>query len=206
MPSQLNEKIVNEYRDLLANVSSCLVVDYQGISVEQATAFRRAFRDKQLQVEVVRNALASLVIKEKGYAELDQVLSGPVALIFTPQGQSDEATIAAAKTFVEWKKKAGGDKPAIKGALFEGQVLDSSRAEGPGQDARPRRGAGPARRPDPDRDAGSPSQVPAAARSRAPPSRRTSRGLEKEGNTSEPSAPEANRGAEGNVGGTQGQA
>lgn len=206
MPSQLNEKIVNEYRDLLANVSSCLVVDYQGISVEQATAFRRAFRDKQLQVEVVRNALASLVIKEKGYAELDQVLSGPVALIFTPQGQSDEATIAAAKTFVEWKKKAGGDKPAIKGALFEGQVLDSSRAEGLAK--MPGRAEvlgqlvgqilGPGRR--------LASQVLAGGGKIAGAVKAYIERLEKEGNTSEPSAPEANRGAEGNVGGTQGQA
>lgn len=130
MPSQLNETIVNEYRGLLANVSSCLLVDYQGLSPAQATSFRLAFREKSLQVEVVRNALAAIVIKEKGYPELDGMLSGPTALIFNPRGQSDESTIAAAKAFADWKKKAGMEKPSLKGALFEGQILDSKRAEG----------------------------------------------------------------------------
>jgi large subunit ribosomal protein L10 len=128
MPSALNQKIVSEYRDLFAKARSCLLIDMQGMSVEQSTAFRALFRDKSLHIEVVRNALASIVVEEHGYPGANGMFAGSTAVVYAPSGAADEATIVAAKMYADWRKKS--DKPALKGALFEGQALDSTRAEG----------------------------------------------------------------------------
>ena len=128
MPSVLNEKIVTEYRNLFSKARSCLLIDMQGMSVEQSTAFRAAFRDKALHIEVVRNSLASIVVKEQGYPTANGMFAGSTAVVYAPSGASDEAAITAAKTYADWRKKS--DKPTLKGALFEGQTLDSARAEG----------------------------------------------------------------------------
>lgn len=78
----LKKNVVNEINTKLDNSKTLLLVDYQGMSVQEINALRQSLKDNGSDLKVYKNTLASLALKEKGI-KLDDYMTGPNAYIFS---------------------------------------------------------------------------------------------------------------------------
>lgn len=79
---KLKKDVVNEINAKLDNSKTLLLVDYQGMSVQEINALRQSLKDNGSDLKVYKNTLASLALKEKGI-KLDDYMTGPNAYIFS---------------------------------------------------------------------------------------------------------------------------
>ena len=123
MPNQNNIKSLEVIREKISNASAIYFTDYVGLNVEETNALRAQFVEANVEYRVLKNTLVSIAVKEQGFEGLDEVLRGPTALAF---GGADPT--APARVIRDFLKKEGKvkEKPAVKGVVFEGQVLDAS--------------------------------------------------------------------------------
>ncbi len=123
MPNQNNVSALESIREKISNASAIYFTDFVGLSVEETNALRSKFHEVDVEYRVLKNTLVSIAVKELGYEGLDDVLKGPTALAF---GNVDST--APARVIKEFLKKEGKakEKPAVKGLVFEGKVMDAS--------------------------------------------------------------------------------
>ncbi len=123
MPNQSNINSLEMIREKVNNASSLYFTDYVGLTVEETNALRSLFNAADVEYRVLKNRLVNIAVKENGYEGLEDVLKGPTAVAF---GNADPT--APARVIKEFLKKEGKvkEKPAVKGVVFEGQVLDAS--------------------------------------------------------------------------------
>ena len=123
MPNQHNISSLESIREKISNASAIYFTDYVGLSVEETNALRSLFHEADVEYRVLKNRLVKIAVKEMGYDGLDDVLKGPTALAF---GSLDPT--APARVIKEFLKKEGKvkEKPAVKGLVFDGQVMDAS--------------------------------------------------------------------------------
>ena len=90
--------------------------DTSGLTVEKINQLRRICFEKGINLQVAKNTLIkkALVAGGKFSDDLDPVLHGPTAIMFTETGNVPAKVI---KQF-----RAGGDKPALKAAYIDSAV------------------------------------------------------------------------------------
>jgi large subunit ribosomal protein L10 len=88
-----------------------------GMSVAQTTALRVKMREAGASFKVSKNSLAKLAIADTDYADIGDMLTGPVALATSVD------PVTAAKIAVEFAKT--NDKLEIVGGAMGSQVLDA---------------------------------------------------------------------------------
>ncbi|MCC6584839.1 MAG: 50S ribosomal protein L10 [Chitinophagales bacterium] len=90
--------------------------DTSGLTVEKINQLRRICFEKGINLQVAKNTLIkkALVAGGKFSDDLDPVLSGPTAIMFTETGNVPAKVI---KQF-----RAGGDKPALKAAYIDSAI------------------------------------------------------------------------------------
>ncbi|BFH71070.1 MAG: 50S ribosomal protein L10 [Paenibacillus dendritiformis] len=94
-----------------------VVADYRGLNVSQVTELRKQLREAGIEFQVLKNTMVRRATAEAELTELDQVLSGPTAIAFSP-----EDAVAPAKILNDFAKK--NDALEIKGGVVEGRVVD----------------------------------------------------------------------------------
>jgi large subunit ribosomal protein L10 len=113
------EATVGEIKAEFANVMSVVMADFRGVDVETVTAIRRDCRANGLSYRVLKNTLVKVAVKDDPkLAPMVSLLKGPTALIW-----STESASAPAKMALKHAKEV--EKFSIKGAFFDGQVLDA---------------------------------------------------------------------------------
>lgn len=110
-------QIVEELKDRFSNSSSAILVDYRGLTVEEATKLRKKFRESDAVYKVYKNTLTEIAVKELGYEELIPYLEGPTAIAF---GVKDP--VAPAKVLTEAIKDF--KKMELKVGLVDGKIID----------------------------------------------------------------------------------
>jgi len=110
------KEIVAELEQKLKSSKAAILADYRGITVEDATALRRACRDAGVEYKVVKNTLTQIAAKNSGFSGLNELLTGPTAIAF---GLEDP--VAPAKVLMDFAKKNKNFE--IKGGLIEGKVV-----------------------------------------------------------------------------------
>lgn len=111
--------------ELLARVNGSpflLVVDYSGMSVPQFSELRGRLSEGGAECHVAKNRYIKLALEEAGEPALDDILNGQTAFI---TGEAD--VCAAAKVVKNFAKEF--EKPAIRGGLLDGEVLDESKVK-----------------------------------------------------------------------------
>jgi len=123
MPNQNNINSLEIIREKISKASSIYFTDFVGLTVEETNALRSLFHEANVEYRVLKNRLVNIATKEIGYEGLEDVLKGPTAIAF-----GGEDPTAPARVIKEFLKKEGKakEKPAVKGVVFEGQVLDAS--------------------------------------------------------------------------------
>ena len=112
------KKMVADLADKLKNAAGGVLVDYQGINVEQDTKMRSELRDAGVDYFVFKNTLARLAVKECG---LDGLL--PVLEKMTAIAVSENDPVAPAKILTSYADKI--QTFSIKAGFVEGGVIDA---------------------------------------------------------------------------------
>lgn len=113
---------VSEVAEQFKNATSVVVVDYLGITVEQATNLRTELRNAGVQFAVVKNSILSRAAKEAGLEGMEDIFKGPSAVAF-----SNDDVVAPAKILADFAKKV--EALEIKAGVIEGKVSSKEEIE-----------------------------------------------------------------------------
>ena len=113
---------VTEVAEQFKNAASVVVVDYLGITVEEATNLRAELRKAGVQFAVIKNSILTRAAKEAGLEGMDDIFKGPSAVAF-----SNEDVVAPAKVLADFAKKV--EALEIKAGVIEGKVSSKEEIE-----------------------------------------------------------------------------
>ena len=120
-----NVKVLEEKKQLVAdltaklkNASAGVLVDYQGINVEQDTKMRTELRNAGVDYFVFKNTLARLAVKEAGLEGLLPVLEKMTAIAV-----SEKDPVAPAKILTAYASKI--ETFNVKAGFVDGAVIDA---------------------------------------------------------------------------------
>jgi large subunit ribosomal protein L10 len=113
------EAIVSEVYEKLAKSQSVVLVDFRGLTVQEATALRKKLREAGVELRVLKNTLVRLAAAKANLGDLNVYLQGPTAIAF---GYDDP--VSPAKILAEFAKDH--KKLELKGGVLEGNVIDQA--------------------------------------------------------------------------------
>jgi large subunit ribosomal protein L10 len=111
------EQLVAELKNKLTTAEGVIYTDFTGLNVKRMTELRRRFRKAGVEYVVIKNTLALRAVNEAGLT--GQVLKGPTGVVVAKD------PITAAKLLTDFAKENDA-RPAVKGGLYEGTVIDEA--------------------------------------------------------------------------------
>lgn len=113
---------VKELSEVIKKSPCVVVLDYRGITVEQDTPMRSAFRKAGVKYMVVKNSIASRAFEQAGLKGFDATFEGPTAIAIA----GEEDITASARIAVEYTKKT---PIKVKSGAFEGGYCDEAKVK-----------------------------------------------------------------------------
>ena len=124
LTKEQKQEALGAIAETLEGANTVYLTDYQGLTVEQATGLRRAFREADVQYKVLKNTLLRRAMEEQGgFDDLLDQLNGPTAVAFT----NDPAS--PAKVMKKFLEETGGELPRFKGAFVEGAIYEEGQLD-----------------------------------------------------------------------------
>ena len=117
------QAIIDEIKGKLEKAQSCVIVDYMGITVEEADGMRKKLREAHVDYTVYKNTLVKRAIDGTEYADLAQVLEGPSAVAISYDDAVAPARVlnGIIKDLKKMEFKAG----VIEGTYFDAKGVVS---------------------------------------------------------------------------------
>ena len=106
---------VDEIAKQLTGAKSVIVVDYLGLTVEQATEMRAELREQNATMQVVKNTILRRAAEKAGVEGLEKFFVGPTAIAY-----SEEDPVGPAKVAAKFAKDV--ESVEIKGGIIEGKA------------------------------------------------------------------------------------
>ena len=123
MPSKIileqKQAVVADLAEKLKSSPAGVVVNYQGITVEDDTAMRKALREAGVKYMVVKNSLTGRACEDVGLGDMKQYLSGMTAIAI-----GSEDPVAPAKVIKKYAEKI--ESFQILAGYLDGAVVDSA--------------------------------------------------------------------------------
>ena len=113
------QQVVADLAEQIKNSVAGVVVNYQGITVENDTAMRKALREAGVKYVVMKNTMTGRACDMVGYGELKQYLSGMTAIAI-----SENDPVAAAKVLKTYAEKV--ESFNILAGYVDGAVIDAN--------------------------------------------------------------------------------
>jgi large subunit ribosomal protein L10 len=104
------------------NAKMAIATEYRGLSVGKMTQLRREIREVSGEYRVIKNTLVRRALKDTAYGELERMLEGPNGWVF-----AYDDPVLLSKTLVKFVD--ANENMAIKGAMFEGELMDPARVK-----------------------------------------------------------------------------
>ena len=114
---QQKKQVVADVSGVLENAQAAILAEYRGLSAEQFKLLRRAARDEDVQIRIVKNTLAKRAVEDTPFSCLDQYFVGPLAFA------SSEDPVAVAKILSKFQKEF--DALEIKVGAMSGDLLSN---------------------------------------------------------------------------------
>lgn len=108
---QIVEYLASEFK----NTSALIVCDYKGLQVKHLEVLRKISRDSSIKVQVIKNTLAGLAMKNAGYPDLE--LKDTNIFLWA----DDQLTLS--KVVCKFAD-SHADHFVVKVGLFDGQVVN----------------------------------------------------------------------------------
>ena len=112
------QQIVADLAEQIKNSAAGVIVNYQGITVENDTAMRKALREAGVKYVVMKNTMTGRACDMVGYGELKQHLNGMTAIAI-----SESDPVAAAKVLKKYAEKV--ESFNILAGYVDGAVIDA---------------------------------------------------------------------------------
>ncbi|MDO4502325.1 MAG: 50S ribosomal protein L10 [Coriobacteriia bacterium] len=122
MANAQNIQSLAAIKEDLADVTAVWVVDYRGLSVKEIQKLRRDVREAEGVMRVYKNTLVKKALAELDLVNMDAILEGPSAFVFTTGDP-----VAPAKALKDFAKETG--KMELKGGMMEGEFQDAAAFE-----------------------------------------------------------------------------
>ena len=123
MPSkkilEQKQQAVAELTELIKASVAGVLVNYQGIKVEDDTKMRKALREAGVKYMVVKNSLTGRACENAGFGALKEHLNGMTAIAI-----SENDPIIAAKVLKEYAEKV--ESFQILSGYVDGELLDAA--------------------------------------------------------------------------------
>ncbi|MGI5888074.1 MAG: 50S ribosomal protein L10 [Oscillospiraceae bacterium] len=120
MPNQKvleqKQKLADELGSKIKDAASVVLVDYEGINVEDDTKLRSEMRGENVEYSVVKNSILSHALDAAGYSELKDLLRGTTAIAI---GSDPIAPEKILKKYSDSLKKNFN----FKGGVVDGKVV-----------------------------------------------------------------------------------
>ncbi|XOF32274.1 MAG: 50S ribosomal protein L10 [Candidatus Electrothrix sp. YB6] len=107
---------VNELKDTFTRAKFAVVADYRGLKVTDFEQLRIRLREQGAQIQVAKNTLLRLAVKDTGFEELTQDFTGTTAVAF-----SFDDPVGSAKALADFGKE--NETLQVRSAMFEGKML-----------------------------------------------------------------------------------
>lgn len=117
MPTEAKERVVSDLVDYLKDAKGLVLTDFTGLTVEDATEFRRRCREANVDYRVVKNRLARLAVEQTGFQGVIDHFRGPTGIM-----TALEDPIAPARVVRAFAKQFG--RPMVKIGWIEGAILE----------------------------------------------------------------------------------
>ncbi len=126
MPSKAileqKQQVVAELTEKIKASVSGVVVNYQGITVEDDTKMRKALREAGVSYHVFKNSITGRACENCGYGDMKQYLNGMTAIAV-----SENDAVAPAKILKEYADKIESFK--LLAGYVDGAVIDTAAVE-----------------------------------------------------------------------------
>jgi large subunit ribosomal protein L10 len=113
------EQLITEMSEKFQTAKTVVLVNYQGLKVKEVQKLKKNLLETGIKLQIVKNSLFKIALKEQGIEAPAEVLDQPVATIW---GLDDE--IAPAKSIVAFGKEL--EKLEIIGAIVNGKFVDAA--------------------------------------------------------------------------------
>jgi|SRR5450432_2200961 len=123
MERTTKEVAIGDIKGRFDKMTSAVFLDFKGMTVEEVSKLRVAFRKSGVEYRVVKNTLVKQALKDKPWSK---VLTGTLKGM-TGVAWSYEDPAAAAKVVKAFRRD--NEKLKIKAGLIEGQLLDGTAVE-----------------------------------------------------------------------------
>ena len=115
---ELKKQVVSDIVKKFQDAQSVMIVNYNGLTVEQVTGLRAQFRAAGVEYVVLKNTLVRRALAELNIVGLDEVLNGPSAFAF---GMNDP--VSPAKIINDFVTKNKTEAISIKAGLLGTSVM-----------------------------------------------------------------------------------
>src|ERR671913_1973040 len=114
------EQLVIELTDKIKGAKALYYTDFTGLNVKRMTELRRRLRKAGVEYVVIKNTLALRAINDSGLTGTR--LRGPTGVVVSRDA------VAAAKLLTDFAKE-NDQKPAVKGGLLDGAIIDQAQVK-----------------------------------------------------------------------------
>lgn len=111
------QAFVTEIQEKLERSSVFVLMDYNGLSVEEMNALRRKIQADDVEFRVVKNTLINHALQGAGIEGFGDHLAGPTSVLM-----AFDDPVTPVKALTEYMK--GNDKLKVKAGYFGGEVID----------------------------------------------------------------------------------
>jgi len=119
------EELVAKYVELLNESNGFIIVQTQGLTVAQTQGLRNTVRGERGLYAVAKNTLIKKALEEANWTIPEDLLQGPVAIIF---GRDNMPGVS--KALLKYMEDEGfGEKMQVTGGVMTGDVLNASQID-----------------------------------------------------------------------------
>lgn len=123
MKRNVKEELVSEYKGIFSDAAAGILVDYNGLTVEELTTLRKSLMEKGSRFRVMKNTLAKIAAAGTPYEALVDDFTSTRAFVYNA-----EDVVAPAKVITEAVK--GNEKLKLIGGVLatgdKGELLDAT--------------------------------------------------------------------------------
>lgn len=121
---EIKKEVVAEIVKKIQNAQSMVIVEYNGLTVAQATELRALCRAENVDYCVLKNRLVARALKECGIEGLDEALNGPSAFAFC-----DTDAVAPARIINDFVTKNKLESLSMKAGLLGKEVMNADQVK-----------------------------------------------------------------------------
>ena len=121
MPTEKKIEQVADLKDRISRAEIAIATSYQGTTVSEQIALRRAISEAGAEMRVVKNTLLKIAATDAGLQQFAELADGPTALIF-----GYDEPVAPARALATYLNEHSDSAVEIRNAVVSGELVDAA--------------------------------------------------------------------------------